>query len=107
MAENETAKRPDDSPETKPAEAPAQDAEHTPEVSCAAAAVRRAEAELKKARELYEKTRRKAVDRLKAVREKSLGDLIDAALGCVKKHPGCGVICATLLGFFLGRLFKR
>jgi ElaB/YqjD/DUF883 family membrane-anchored ribosome-binding protein len=107
MAENETAKPPFDSPETKPVETPAQDAEQTPELSCAAAAVRCAEAELKKARDLYGKARRKAADRLKAVREKSLGDVIDGTLGLVKKHPGCGVICATLLGFFLGRLFKR
>jgi hypothetical protein len=28
-------------------------------------------------------------------------------LGMVKKHPGPGVIVAVLIGFFLGRLFRR
>ena len=46
-------------------------------------------------------------DRLKAVREKSVGDLIDGTLELVKKHPGPGVILAAIIGFFLGRLFRR
>ena len=73
----------------------------------AAEAVRRAEAELEKAQQLYHKVRQQTTDRLKAVREKSLGDLVDGTLNLVKKHPGPGVIVAALLGFFLGRLFRR
>jgi ElaB/YqjD/DUF883 family membrane-anchored ribosome-binding protein len=78
-----------------------------PRVKKAADAVQRAEAELKKARQIYEDVRRKATDRLKSARQKTLGDLIDGTLDLVKRHPGPGVILAGLLGFFFGRLFRR
>ena len=70
-------------------------------------AVRRAEAELEKAQQLYQKVRQDATERLKAVREKSVGDLIDGTLEVVKRHPGPGLILAAIIGFFLGRLFRR
>jgi hypothetical protein len=106
MAENDTSKPRTDSPESKSAEA-SQDAQQSPDIGCAAEAVRRAEAELKKARELYEKARGKAVEQLKAVREKKMGELIDGTLTLVKKHPGPGVLVAMIVGYFLGRLFKK
>ena len=91
---------PPDNDTPKPAEQP-------PKIRKAADAVRRAETELKKAQQLYQQVRRDATDRLKAVREKSLGELIDGTLQTVKKHPGPGVIVAVVVGFFLGRLFRR
>jgi ElaB/YqjD/DUF883 family membrane-anchored ribosome-binding protein len=84
-----------------------QDADRSPRVRKAAEAVRRAEAELEKAQQLYQKVRQEATDRLRAVREKRVGDLIDGTLELVKKHPGPGVIVAAMIGFFLGRLFRR
>jgi len=81
--------------------------EQSPEVRNAADAVRAAEAELKKAQQLYRQVRQKATNRLKAVREKSVGELIDGTLNTVKKHPGPGVIVAVVIGFFLGRIFRR
>lgn len=82
-------------------------AEESPRAQKAAEAVQRAEAELEKAQELYQKVRQEATDRLRNVREKSVGDLIDGTLNVVKKHPGPGVIVAAIIGFFLGRLFRR
>ncbi|MBN2473368.1 MAG: hypothetical protein JXB62_02075 [Pirellulales bacterium] len=79
----------------------------SPEVVQAADAVRRAEAELNRARQLYRQVRQEATGRLKAVREKNLGELIDGTLSAVKKHPGPGVLVAAAIGFFLGRLFRR
>ncbi len=73
----------------------------------AAEVVRCAEAELKKARELYEKTRQEATERIKAARETTLGELIDGSLETVKKHPGLGVLMAVVIGFFFGRLFRK
>ena len=84
-------------PEREPAE---QDADRSPRVQKAAEAV-------EKAQQHYRKVRQEATDRLKAVREKSVGDLIDGTLGLVKKYPGPGVIVAAMIGFFLGRLFRR
>jgi ElaB/YqjD/DUF883 family membrane-anchored ribosome-binding protein len=89
---------------TKAAE---QKADRSPRVKKAADAVRRAEAELHNAQQLYQKVRQETTDRLRAAREKSLGDLIDGTLETVRKHPGPGLIVAAMLGFFLGRLFRR
>ena len=86
---------------------PRKQIEQSPKVKKAADAVRRAEAELEKARGLYQKVRKEASDRLKAAREKTVGDLIDATLETVRKHPGPGVIVAALMGFFVGRIFRR
>ena len=88
-------------------EAPEADVEQTPEVRKAATAVERAKEELHKAQQLYEDVRDKATKKLKNVREKSVGELIDGTLKLVKKYPGPGVILAAILGFFLGRLFRR
>ena len=77
------------------------------EVHLAAEAVRRAEAELKKARELYENLREQATQRLKAVREKKVGDLVDGTLEMVRKHPAPSIFIVGLIGYFLGRLFRK
>ena len=84
-----------------------QQADESPKVRKAADAVDRAKAELQKAQACYQKVRRETTDRLKKVREKTLGDLVDDILTLVRKHPGPGVILATLIGFFLGRTFRR
>jgi len=93
--------------QTPDGEAPEADVEQTPEVREAATAVQRAKEELRKAQHSYREVRQKAVGKLRAVREKSVGELIDGTLELVKKHPGPGVILAAIIGFFLGRLFRR
>jgi ElaB/YqjD/DUF883 family membrane-anchored ribosome-binding protein len=76
--------------------------------SCSAAdALKRAKAELEKAQAFYESVKQQAADRMKAVRETSVGDVIDGTLKTVKRHPAAGLTLAALLGFFLGRLFRR
>ena len=106
MAKKKAAK-----PSSGPAGSSAPDAnqkvDQSPKVRKAADAVRLAEAELEKARQLYQKVRQEATDRLRAVRAKTVGDLVDGTLEVVKKHPGPGVIVAAMIGFFLGRLFRR
>jgi ElaB/YqjD/DUF883 family membrane-anchored ribosome-binding protein len=77
------------------------------DVEVAEEAVRRAKQQLKEARQAYWQLRRQAVEQLKQIREKSVGDLIDGTLKHVKRHPGPSVIVAVLAGFFLGRLFRR
>ena len=109
MAKKKTTEQPSSAADTKaPATVGAgQDADSSPRARKAAEAVQRAEAELEKAQQLYQKVRQEATDRLRAIREKSVGDLVDGTLEVVKKHPGPGVIVAALIGFFLGRLFRR
>lgn len=101
---------PDDEPKTAATDRPEEEetqGEPSPNARCAADVVARAEAELKRAQEAYRTVRREATERLQAVREKSVGDLIDGTLKAVKKHPGPGVFVAMVIGFFLGRLFRR
>ncbi len=81
--------------------------EQSPEVKSAADTVRRVEAELKKAREIYGKVREDAAEQLRKVRETTVGDVIDGTLQTVKRHPGPSVIVAMVIGFFFGRLFRR
>ena len=82
-------------------------ADRSPGVAAAEEAVRRAEAELTKAQEAYARVRRQATEQLKRVREKRLGDLVDDTLKLVKRHPGPSVVLAAVVGFWLGRLFRR
>lgn len=77
----------------------------TPEA--AASAVALAEAELKRAREAYDRVYDEAIRRLRDVREAKVGDLCDGVLEKVKRYPGPSMCVAALLGFFLGRLFRR
>ncbi len=102
MAKKKTSK-----PADPPEKTDADPADRSPKVRSAAGAVGRAEEELEKAKAAYEKIRGEAVDRVRDAREKTLGDLIDGTLNCVKKHPGPGVLFAVLIGFFLGRLFRK
>lgn len=95
-----------DAAEDRPDEIPSNGADLS-EVELAEEAVRRAKQQLKEARQAYTQIRRQAVDQLKQIREKSVGDLVDDTLKQVKRYPGPSVIVAVLAGFFLGRLFRR
>jgi len=86
---------------------PAQHAPDPAEIEAAEEGLRRAKEELKRARRAYRQVRRHAVDQLKQVREMSIGELIDGTLKQVREHPGPGVVIAAMIGFFLGRLFRR
>jgi ElaB/YqjD/DUF883 family membrane-anchored ribosome-binding protein len=77
------------------------------EACSAADALKRAKAELEKALAFYEKVREETSERLKSVRETSVGDMLDGTLDLVKRRPGASVMLAAMIGFFLGRLFRR
>jgi ElaB/YqjD/DUF883 family membrane-anchored ribosome-binding protein len=85
----------------------APEAESSDEVCSAAEALKCAKAELEKAEAYYEKVRQQAVERVKAVRETSIGDMLDGTLETVRRHPGAGLTIAAVVGFLLGRLFRR
>jgi ElaB/YqjD/DUF883 family membrane-anchored ribosome-binding protein len=109
VSENEATQRPSDAPEATapPAEGAGQAAEWSPRARKAAEAVQRAEAELERAQRFYHKVREEATGGFRSVREKKVSDLVEGTLETVKKYPGPGVIVAALVGFFLGRLFRR
>jgi ElaB/YqjD/DUF883 family membrane-anchored ribosome-binding protein len=80
----------------------------SPSERCSPAeALRRAKAEMEKAHAFYEHVRQQTAEHLKEVREKTLGDVLDGTLETVKRHPGASLTLAALLGFMLGRLFRR
>ena len=78
-----------------------------PEVHLAADAVRLAKTELEKAEKFYEDIRRQAADKIKEVRETTVGAVIDKTLVTVKRHPGPSLIISAAMGFCLGRWFQR
>jgi ElaB/YqjD/DUF883 family membrane-anchored ribosome-binding protein len=77
------------------------------DVHSAGDAVRLAKGELHKAQEFYQRVRRETADRVEAVRNKTVGDLLDDTLGVVRKHPVTGLTVALAVGVFLGRLLKK
>ena len=91
----------------RPSDAPEPSVDRSPEVQAAEEAIRRAEAELSKAKEVYREVRQQAAEQLKRVRETTVAELVDGTLKLVKKHPGPSVLIAAVIGFFLGRLFRR
>lgn len=112
MAKKKGKKTSSDAPENGEGKASSSDDSHpgvdqAPEVDAAKEAVRRAEAELAKAREFYLQIRQQAADQLKRVRETTAADLVSGTLKLVKRHPGPSVLVAAVIGFFLGRMFRR
>jgi ElaB/YqjD/DUF883 family membrane-anchored ribosome-binding protein len=75
--------------------------------TAAAEALRRAKEELARAQQAYERIRAQAAEQIDALRERRVGDVIDATVQCVKRHPGQTLVLATIAGFFLGRFFRR
>jgi len=78
-----------------------------PTVQAAEEMVGKAQAELAKAQEHYQRVRSEAVEQLHDLREASVGDMTASAMRFIRKNPGQGVLLSALLGFFLGRLFRR
>lgn len=81
--------------------------DETPEVRAAAEAVRRAREELERARETYMALREEAAAQVRKLRESTVGDVVKGSLEMVRKHPATGVAVAAMVGFFLGRVFRR
>jgi ElaB/YqjD/DUF883 family membrane-anchored ribosome-binding protein len=82
-------------------------AESSGEVCSADEALRLAKAEFEKAKSFYENVRQQAAERLKSVRQTSVGDVLDGTLDTVRRHPGAGLTIAALVGFLLGRWLRR
>ncbi len=83
------------------------DAGSSSDVCSAAEALKRAKAEFEKAQAFYDTMRQQAAEQLKSVRATSVGDVIDGTLDAVRRHPGASMTVAALVGFYLGRLFRR
>jgi ElaB/YqjD/DUF883 family membrane-anchored ribosome-binding protein len=84
-----------------------EDVEASAELCKATRAVQRAKEELHRAQQIYEEVRQEATERLKQSRDSTVGEMVECGLELVRKHPGPGVIAAAMVGFFLGRLFRR
>ncbi|MEN6459036.1 MAG: hypothetical protein ABFC63_08905 [Thermoguttaceae bacterium] len=70
-------------------------------------ALERAKDELEKAQAFYDRVRGQAAERMKAVRRTTVGDILDSTLEATKRHPVAGLTLAALLGYWLGRIFRR
>ena len=78
-----------------------------PEVRAAAETLGRAREQLRTAQEAYRELRQRAEEKAGQLRGKTVGELIDGVLQAVKKRPVPSLLVAGLLGYFLGRLFRR
>jgi ElaB/YqjD/DUF883 family membrane-anchored ribosome-binding protein len=77
------------------------------DVCAAAEALNKAHAELERAHAFYEHVREQTAHRIKVARNTTVGDMVDCACRTVKRHPGASVTLAAIVGFMLGRLFRR
>ena len=102
MAKKEQPAEEQPTPEVEPVEP-----DELPEVKAAADAIHRAQAELEKACATYRNLRKEATEQVRKLRESTVGDIVEGSLETVRKHPALGVALATMVGFFLGRLFRR
>ena len=86
---------------------PQTDIDDQPEVQAAANLVEEARERLRAAEACYQKLREQAVEKVQQVRTKTVGDLIDYVLATARKRPLFSLFTAGLLGYLLGRLFRR
>jgi hypothetical protein len=63
--------------------------------------------ELEKAQKFYDDLYRQAAEKIKSVRETTVGDVIDRTLVTIKRHPGPSLIVSAAMGFCLGRWIQR
>ncbi len=78
-----------------------------PEVRAAEDAVRRAREQLEQAQQYCQQLRSDASAEWNDLRNANFSDVLEKSLTFVRKNPGVGVSIAAVLGFFLGRIFRR
>jgi ElaB/YqjD/DUF883 family membrane-anchored ribosome-binding protein len=78
-----------------------------PEIRAAEEALRSAREQFEKAQQYCQLLREESAADLRDLRSANASELLDKTLQFVKKNPGVGVSLAALLGFFLGRIFRR
>lgn len=78
-----------------------------PEIQAAEEAVRRAREQLEQAQHYCSQLRDQTAAEWQDLREANFRDLVDKSLAFVRKNPGVGVAVAAVLGFFIGRIFRR
>jgi ElaB/YqjD/DUF883 family membrane-anchored ribosome-binding protein len=78
-----------------------------PQVRAAEAALHKARVELQNAQSTYESVRQQAVEGFTDLRQKKVGELAEDSLDFVRRHPGVGLTLAAIVGYLLGRVFRR
>ncbi len=86
---------------------PAESINGHPDIQAAAGRVEQARAQLRAAEACYQKLRKHAEQKVEQARKQTVGDVIDFAVSTAKKHPVPSLLTAGLLGYLLGRLFRR
>ncbi len=92
--------------ESRPDQSPA-GGDHTPDLESAAYLVEQAREQLRAAEACYRKLRSEAARKAEQVRGKTVGDLVDLVLSTAKKYPTASLFTAGVIGYLLGRLFRR
>ena len=80
----------------------------SPDAICSAAeTLHRAKAEFEKAGRSTRRSASRPPSGSRPCVGTTVGDVIDCSLRTAKRHPVAGLTIAALLGFWLGRLFRR
>jgi ElaB/YqjD/DUF883 family membrane-anchored ribosome-binding protein len=78
-----------------------------PEIRAAEDAVRRAREQLDQAQQYCQQLRSDATVEWKDLRQANFTEVMEKSLEFVRKNPAVGVSIAAILGYFLGRIFRR
>lgn len=81
--------------------------ENDPDVQAAADEVEQARDKLRAAEDCYRKLRDQAAEKIEQLQGSTLGDAFDFVVSTTKRHPVIGLLTAGVMGFYLGRLFRR
>ncbi|MCH8923751.1 MAG: hypothetical protein IIA67_11475 [Planctomycetes bacterium] len=86
--------------------------DEVPQVRAAREVAERAREKLREVAERYQNAGENATENQDAENSDAqegvtLGEAVEDVLGYVRRHPAQGVIAASLLGFFFGRIFRR
>lgn len=91
----------------KPDAKPQQVVEDDPNVHAAAKEVEQAREQLNVAERCYRKLRDQATEKIERLQGRTLGDVVDFVVATTRKHPVVSLMTAGVLGYYLGRLFRR
>jgi len=93
--------------QAKPDDGQQQTVENAPEVQAAAEDVEQAREKLNTAEACYRKLRDQATEKIERLQGRTLGDVVDFVVATTRKHPVVSLLTAGVMGYYLGRLFRR
>ncbi len=96
-----------DKKRVKPDAKPQRAVEDDPKVQAAENDVEQARERLHAAETCYQRVRNQATEKIERLQGRTLGDVVDLVVATTRKHPVVSLMTAGVLGYYLGRIFRR